>query len=93
MWWPQNIPTLLRGTDPNAAGNHRQNMMQSVEASLKRLQTDYINLYWVQVISHVSSIQRTLPLFEATLAYAAAKAALNNYSKGLSKEVAHTVSV
>jgi NAD(P)-dependent dehydrogenase (short-subunit alcohol dehydrogenase family) len=40
------------------------------------------------VIVHVSSIQRTLPLFEATLAYAAAKAALTNYSKGLSKEVA-----
>jgi NAD(P)-dependent dehydrogenase (short-subunit alcohol dehydrogenase family) len=39
------------------------------------------------VIIHVSSIQRTLPLFEATLAYAAAKAALTNYSKGLSKEV------
>jgi NAD(P)-dependent dehydrogenase (short-subunit alcohol dehydrogenase family) len=38
------------------------------------------------VIIHVSSIQRTLPLFEATLAYAAAKAALSNYSKGLSKE-------
>src|SRR2546426_4289674 len=38
------------------------------------------------VIIHVSSIQRTLPLFEATLAYAAAKAALTNYSKGLSKE-------
>ena len=40
------------------------------------------------VIVHVSSIQRILPLFEATLAYAAAKAALSNYSKGLSKEVA-----
>jgi NAD(P)-dependent dehydrogenase (short-subunit alcohol dehydrogenase family) len=39
------------------------------------------------VIVHVSSIQRTLPLFEATLAYAASKAALSNYSKGLSKEV------
>jgi NAD(P)-dependent dehydrogenase (short-subunit alcohol dehydrogenase family) len=39
------------------------------------------------VIIHVSSIQRTLPLFEATLAYAAAKAALTNYGKGLSKEV------
>jgi NAD(P)-dependent dehydrogenase (short-subunit alcohol dehydrogenase family) len=39
------------------------------------------------VIIHVSSIQRTLPLWEATLGYAAAKAALTNYSKGLSKEV------
>jgi NAD(P)-dependent dehydrogenase (short-subunit alcohol dehydrogenase family) len=40
------------------------------------------------VIVHVSSIQREMPLHESTLAYAAAKAALTNYSKGLSKEVA-----
>ena len=40
------------------------------------------------VIIHISSIQRMLPLYDATLAYAAAKAALTNYSKGLSKEVA-----
>jgi NAD(P)-dependent dehydrogenase (short-subunit alcohol dehydrogenase family) len=40
------------------------------------------------VIVHVSSIQRVMPLHESTLAYAAAKAALTNYSKGLSKEVA-----
>lgn len=39
------------------------------------------------VIVHVSSIQRVLPLYDATLAYAAAKAALTNYSKGLSNEV------
>jgi NAD(P)-dependent dehydrogenase (short-subunit alcohol dehydrogenase family) len=39
------------------------------------------------VIVHISSIQRRLPLYEATLAYAAAKAALTTYSKGLSKEV------
>jgi NAD(P)-dependent dehydrogenase (short-subunit alcohol dehydrogenase family) len=38
------------------------------------------------VIIHISSIQRSLPLYESTLAYAAAKAALSNYSKGLSKE-------
>jgi NAD(P)-dependent dehydrogenase (short-subunit alcohol dehydrogenase family) len=39
------------------------------------------------VIIHITSIQRRLPLFEATLAYAAAKAAFATYSKGLSKEV------
>jgi NAD(P)-dependent dehydrogenase (short-subunit alcohol dehydrogenase family) len=39
------------------------------------------------VIIHVTSIQRVMPLPEATMAYAAAKAALANYSKGLSKEV------
>jgi NAD(P)-dependent dehydrogenase (short-subunit alcohol dehydrogenase family) len=39
------------------------------------------------VIVHVTSIQSQLPLPDATIAYAAAKAALSNYSKGLSKEV------
>ena len=39
------------------------------------------------VIIHITSIQSRLPLPEATIAYAAAKAALANYSKGLSKEV------
>src|SRR5713226_3529486 len=39
------------------------------------------------VIIHITSIQRQLPLPEATMAYAAAKAALANYSKNLSKEV------
>ena len=39
------------------------------------------------VIVHISSIQRRFPLYEATLAYAAAKAALTTYSKGLSNEV------
>lgn len=39
------------------------------------------------VIIHISSIQRSLPLYESTIAYAAAKAALSNYSKSLSKEV------
>ena len=39
------------------------------------------------VIIHITSIQAQLPLPDATIAYAAAKAALSNYSKGLSKEV------
>ena len=39
------------------------------------------------VIIHVTSTQRRLPLFEATLGYAAAKAALATYSKGLANEV------
>ncbi|SEQ92979.1 SDR family oxidoreductase [Pedobacter rhizosphaerae] len=40
------------------------------------------------VIIHIASIQGRLPLHDATLPYAAAKAGLINYSKGLSKEVA-----
>ncbi|QYK42582.1 MAG: SDR family oxidoreductase [Paracoccaceae bacterium] len=40
------------------------------------------------VVVHVTSIQRAMPLPEATTGYAAAKAALSVYSKSLSKEVA-----
>lgn len=39
------------------------------------------------VVIHVTSIQRKLPLPDATTAYAAAKAALSTYSKSLSKQV------
>ncbi|MGW3609155.1 SDR family oxidoreductase [Micromonospora sp. NPDC005163] len=39
-------------------------------------------------IVHLSSIQRRKPMYEATLGYAAAKAALTAYSKGLANEVA-----
>jgi NAD(P)-dependent dehydrogenase (short-subunit alcohol dehydrogenase family) len=39
-------------------------------------------------IVHVSSIQRMFPLHDSTLPYAAAKAGLTNYSKGLAREVA-----
>src|SRR5262249_8033456 len=35
------------GNDPNAAGNQRKNMTQACEASLRRLKTDYIDLYWL----------------------------------------------
>lgn len=40
------------------------------------------------VILHVGSIQGRMPLFDGTLGYAAAKAALRTYSKGLANELA-----
>jgi aryl-alcohol dehydrogenase-like predicted oxidoreductase len=36
-----------RPDDPNAGGNQRKSLVQSLEASLKRLGTEYIDLYWV----------------------------------------------
>ena len=39
------------------------------------------------VVTHISSIQHRLPLYDATLAYAAAKGALSTYNKGLANEV------
>jgi aryl-alcohol dehydrogenase-like predicted oxidoreductase len=48
------------GTDPNAAGNQRKNMMQSAEASLKRLQTDYIDLYWVHMWDQITPVEEVM---------------------------------
>ncbi len=39
----------LRPGDPNAGGSHRKNMVQALEASLRRVGTDYLDLYWVHV--------------------------------------------
>ena len=48
------------GTDANAAGNHRKSMMQAVEASLKRLQTHYIDLYWVHAWDQITPIEEVM---------------------------------
>ena len=48
------------GTDPNAAGNHRKNMVQAVEASLKRLQADYIDLYWVHIWDQITPVEEVM---------------------------------
>jgi aryl-alcohol dehydrogenase-like predicted oxidoreductase len=49
-----------RDGDPNAAGNHRKNMVQSLEASLKRLKTDYIDLYWVHAWDIVTPVEEMM---------------------------------
>jgi aryl-alcohol dehydrogenase-like predicted oxidoreductase len=48
------------GTDPNAAGNQRKNMMQAVEASLKRLRTEYIDLYWVHIWDQITPVEEVM---------------------------------
>src|ERR1700691_5391593 len=48
------------GTDPNAAGNQRKNMMQAAEASLKRLKTDYIDLYWVHIWDQITPVEEVM---------------------------------
>ena len=50
----------MPGTDPNAAGNQRKNMMQAVEASLKRLKTDYIDLYWVHIWDQITPVEEVM---------------------------------
>lgn len=54
----------LVSKDPNAAGNHRKRMVQSVEASLKRLQTDYIDLLWLHSWDFTTPIEEVMRSFD-----------------------------
>src|SRR5215467_11701994 len=54
----------MPGTDANAAGNHRKSMMQAVEASLKRLKTDYIDLYWLHIWDQITPIEEVMRGFD-----------------------------
>jgi aryl-alcohol dehydrogenase-like predicted oxidoreductase len=52
-----------RKGDPNASGNHRKNMVQSLDASLKRLGMEYIDLYWLHAwdfTTHEEEVMRAL---------------------------------
>ncbi len=52
------------GSDANAAGNQRKSMMQAVEASLKRLQTDYIDLYWMHIWDRITPVDEVMRGFD-----------------------------
>jgi aryl-alcohol dehydrogenase-like predicted oxidoreductase len=46
--------------DPNAAGNHRKNMVQALEASLKRLNTEYLDIFWVHGWDQLTRIDEVM---------------------------------
>ncbi|UUU25975.1 aldo/keto reductase [Streptomyces sp. DSM 40750] len=48
------------GTDPNAAGNHRKNLALSLETSLRRLGTDYVDIYWVHIWDRNTPVEETM---------------------------------
>jgi aryl-alcohol dehydrogenase-like predicted oxidoreductase len=47
-------------TDPNAAGNHRKNLVRSLENSLRRLETDHVDVLWVHVWDRHTPVEETL---------------------------------
>ncbi len=51
---------FTRENDPNFSGNHRKNMMQALHASLKRLNTDYVDLYWVHAWDFLTPVEEVL---------------------------------
>lgn len=52
------------GNDPNAGGNHRKSMVQACEASLKRLKTDYIDLYWMHIWDGLTPAEEVMRAFD-----------------------------
>jgi aryl-alcohol dehydrogenase-like predicted oxidoreductase len=46
--------------DPNAAGNHRKNLRLSLETSLRRLRTDYLDIYWVHMWDRFTPVEETM---------------------------------
>ena len=52
------------GNDANAAGNHRKSMVQALEASLRRLKTDYIDLYWLHIWDQLTPVEEVMRAFD-----------------------------
>ena len=50
--------------DSNSAGNHRKSMMQAVETSLRRLKTDYIDLYWLHAWDFFTPVEEVMRAFD-----------------------------
>jgi len=50
--------------NPNAGGNHRRNMVRSVEASLKRLGTDYIDLLYLHIWDGLTPFEEVMRAFD-----------------------------
>jgi len=50
----------MRPGDPNAAGNSRKNLRASVEASLRRLRTDHLDLLWVHAWDYATPVEEVM---------------------------------
>ena len=49
-----------RRDDPNAGGNHRKNMVRTLEESLRRLRTDYVDLLWLHMWDGMTPVEEVV---------------------------------
>ncbi|WP_224363605.1 aldo/keto reductase [Hyalangium versicolor] len=54
----------LEPGNPNASGNGRKNMIRAVEASLRRLRTDYIDLYLLHTWDRITPAEEVVRAFD-----------------------------
>ncbi len=54
-----------RPGDPNGGGNGRKHLLESVDASLRRLQTDYIDLYWMHTWDTMTPAEEVMSTLDA----------------------------
>ncbi len=50
--------------NPNGGGNHRKNMMRSLEGSLKRLNTDYVDILWLHAWDFATPVEEVMRAFD-----------------------------
>lgn len=46
--------------DPNGSGNHRKNLVRSLEESLRRLRTDYVDVLWLHAWDFLTPVEEVL---------------------------------
>lgn len=59
--------TVATGEGPNGQGNGRKNLRRSLDASLKRLRTDYVDVFWVHLWDAVTPIEETISALDAAV--------------------------
>ena len=61
-WWviATKYGLNTRPGDPNGGGAHRKSLVRSLEESLRRLRTDYVDLYWVHIWDAFTPIEEVI---------------------------------